>query len=152
MKIVKAVVLSFLTIIYSIMAYGVAYDGYGFEIDEKTYFYKGSSSSFYQDDIRIKALTLMDMIDKNKNKTKKICLSVLLEIELNILETELTTRIEESQKNIATSKEILADRSKKLDQDRVRSYLNSIDREEDKIRAFEEALYLTKQWKRDYCK
>lgn len=144
--------LSFFTIISSTSVYGIAYDCYGIEIDEKTYFYEYACSDFFYKDIRSKALNLMDRVDKNKNKSKATCLLVLLEIELDNLKLKLEKRMEETQNSLKLVKEEFKNQSNNLDQYQIKNYLNNIETEEDKIRAFEEALYLTRQWKKDYCR
>lgn len=152
MRFLKTIIFLFLAIIYSMTVYPVAYDGYGFEIDEKTYFYTCASNNFFQSDIRSKALTLMDMIDQNKNKSKEIVLSVLLEIELNNLESEIKSRIDECKKTLNQNKESLGDRTNNLSQDQVRFLLNNIEFQENKMMVFKESLYLSKQWKKDFCR
>jgi hypothetical protein len=122
MKILKTLAFSFLLLVCCGTVYGQeSYDG---DLDQKCF----NDCCWFFGDIRSKSLTIMSMIDESKSKSKARALSVLLEVELNILIDKLEKRLEFCK------------------------FPEAGDNERSLIPNIEEALYLAKQWKRDYCR
>lgn len=144
MKILKALALSFIAIIHSVTAYGDT--GLFCPIEFECF---DERNDFGMLDIRSKALIIIDMIKENKIKSKEKNLSVLLEVELNVLKEKHKKRIEQAQSRIANYKEFLQGIN---DPETIKNYLLSIEQQEKAIQILEESLLQVKQWKRDYCK
>lgn len=144
MKSLRIITLSLMAIIFSMMAYG----DFSYDLDRD----RDEWRAFREctQDIRVRALRLMDMLDKTKNKAKIKTLSIMLEAELDMLQAELNRRIEFCQNRISNIKQRFYSNNN-TSQDSIEDFLEYMEREEKTIRFLESALYLAKQWKRDYC-
>lgn len=169
MRILKVFNISLLAIVCLITARGTQATESLTEIQSDDQFYfrdqflegKGFSDSYGNNtnaflfmrsciDIRSKSLAIMNMIDKNGSKTKEKILSVHLEVELNILIDTIKIKINALENQIErTKKEIYSNNNQ--NQDNIRNALNGMKATEEQIEELDGALYLAKQWKRDYC-
>lgn len=100
-------------------------------------------------DIRAKALTIINMIEVNKAKSKEKILSVLLEVEINILQDKINKKIKQQEASIANQRQWI---NKENRAEQIKDMLGGIETHEKLIIVLEEALQLSEQWKRDYCR
>jgi hypothetical protein len=153
MKFLKIFGLLCLAIVYSVTAYSeqssnVEY--FEFPDGSEQVIFSEWYLAFDRNDIRSKALNIMKMIDENDNKSKEKTLSILLEVELNILKDKINKRIKQSENSVLELKKEIC-RDNNANQNQMKSMLDSIEGEEKTIQLLKNALQLAKQWKRDYC-
>jgi len=95
------------------------------------------ADNYYEDWRFSKPIAIMDKIDSCKSKTKIKILSVVLELELGILEKGFQVELKDYEENLLKHRDNI--------------YVNGIEICEKGIEDSSESLNLISAWKRQYC-
>jgi len=144
----RAFVFSFLAIIYSMSVYSKQLNCEDCDLDNEFLKKKCLIMQMIDDSSQLKAVTIMDMMDRNKSKTKDKVLSVLLEVELKVLEGRINDRIKGEEDSLIRVKEHLPTLKNQID---IQSCLDEIEWREKWIQHYKKGFKILAQWKEEYC-
>ncbi len=158
MRILKGFVISLLAIVCVTNVYG-AFDSYGncdyygFGIEV---FPNGNEDGMNLDngtrikELQSKVLRIMNMMDESKNRTKNKILSVMLEVDLDILDDKMNKLVINVENRIYQLKDKIY-KDKHATRSQIMQNLKEMEFYEEFIQSTEDSLKIISAWKRQYC-